>query len=37
MIKINNLNKYYFRKEERELHVVNDVNLELPSSGLVTI
>lgn len=37
MIKINNLNKYYYRKEERELHVVNDVNLELPSSGLVTI
>ncbi len=37
MIKINNVNKYYFKGESRELHVVNNVSVELPSSGLVTI
>ncbi len=37
MIKIDNLNKYYFKGDSRELHVVNNVSLTLPDSGLVTI
>ncbi len=37
MIKINNIDKYYFKGESREIHVVNNVSLELPSSGLVTL
>ena len=37
MIKLTNLNKYYYKGETREIHVVNDVSLELPDKGLVTI
>lgn len=37
MIKISNLNKYYYRGENREIHVINNVSLELPSTGFVTI
>lgn len=35
MIKINNLNKYYNKSKNNEIHVINDANLELPSTGLV--
>lgn len=37
MIKINQINKYYFKGDSREIHVVNDVSLELPKTGLITI
>lgn len=35
LIKINNLNKYYNKSKNNEIHVINDANLELPSTGLV--
>lgn len=37
MIKITNLNKYFFKNKNNEIHVINDTTLEFPSSGLVTI
>ena len=37
MIKTTNLNKYYLKGKENEIHVINDCNLELPDTGLVTI
>lgn len=35
MIKVNNLNKFYNKNKSNELHVINDVTLELPNQGLV--
>ena len=37
MIQIENLDKYFNRKKKNELHVLNDINLELPSTGLICI
>ena len=37
MIKITNLNKYFYRHKSNEIHVINDVSLEFPKTGLVTI
>jgi len=37
MIKITNLNKYFYRHKSNEIHVINDVTLEFPETGLVTI
>ena len=37
MIKINNLNKYYNKGKNNEIHVINDVNVELPDTGFVSI
>lgn len=37
MIKVKNLNKYYLKGKDNELHVINDCNLELPDTGLITI
>ena len=37
MIKITNLNKYFYRKKSNEIHVLNDISLEFPENGLVTI
>ena len=37
MITIKNLNKYFFRNKRNEVHVINDVSLEFPQKGLVTI
>lgn len=36
MIKIQHLNKYYNKGKENEIHVINDVTLELPSTGLIS-
>ena len=36
MIKLTNLNKYYNKKKNNEIHVINDVNLSLPDTGLIT-
>ena len=36
MIKVTNLNKYYNRKKNNEIHVINDVSLTLPDTGLIT-
>ncbi len=37
MIKINELNKYYNYKKSNEIHVINDITLELPEKGLVIL
>lgn len=37
MIKITNLNKYFYRKKYNEIHVINDTTLEFPQTGLVTL
>ncbi|MCR5349547.1 MAG: ATP-binding cassette domain-containing protein [Acholeplasmatales bacterium] len=37
MIKTTDLNKYYLKGRQNEIHVINDCNLELPDTGLVTI
>ena len=37
MIKINSLNKYFNKGKQNEIHVINDISLELPSSGMVAI
>ena len=36
MIKVTNLNKYYNKKKNNEIHVINDVSLTLPDTGLIT-
>lgn len=36
MIKVDNLNKYYNKNKSNEIHVINDVTLELPNQGLVS-
>ena len=37
MIKLNKLNKFYNRNRPNEIHVINDINLTLPESGLVVL
>lgn len=37
MIKLNNLNKYYNKGKQNEIHVVNNIELELPEKGMVAI
>lgn len=37
MIKVTNLNKYFKRKRKEIVHVINNVSLELPETGLVCI
>ena len=37
MIKVSNLNKYYFKDKPNEIHVLNDVSLEFGEKGFVTI
>ena len=37
MIKIKNIHKYYFKNKSNEIHVLNDVNLELEDVGFTTI
>lgn len=36
MIKVKNLNKFYNKGSSSEIHVINEVSLELPSQGLVS-
>ena len=36
MIRIEGLNKYYNKNKANEIHVIDDVSLELPSQGLVS-
>ena len=36
MIKIKNLNKFYNKGKDNEIHVINDITLELPNTGLVS-
>ncbi len=37
MIKLNSLNKYFNKGKQNEIHVINDVSLELPESGIVAV
>lgn len=37
MIKLNNLEKFYNRNRSNEIHVINDINLSLPETGLVVL
>lgn len=37
MIKISNLNKYFYRHKSNEIHVINNTTLEFPETGLITI
>ena len=37
MIKITNLNKYFYRNRDNEIHVINDSTIEFPETGLVTL
>lgn len=37
MIRLNNINKYFNKGKRNENHVVNNVNLELPETGLIII
>lgn len=37
MIKLENVNKYYNKKKSNEIHVLNNISLELPSKGMVAI
>ncbi|QMS84496.1 ABC transporter ATP-binding protein/permease [Candidatus Xianfuyuplasma coldseepsis] len=37
MIKLRKLDKYYNRNKSNEIHVLNDISLDLPSTGLVVL
>ncbi len=37
MIKVSNLNKYFNKGRSNEIHVINNVSLELPDNGFITI
>ena len=37
MISIKGLNKFYNKGRQNEIHVLNDINLELPDRGMVAI
>lgn len=37
MIKLSNINKYYFKNKPNEIHVLNNISLELDDKGFVTI
>ena len=37
MIKLKNINKYYNKGNLNEIHVINDVSLELPEKGIVAL
>jgi len=37
MISIKSLNKYFNKGKSNEIHVINDINLELPEKGMVAI
>lgn len=37
MVKITNLNKYFYYRKSNEIHVINNTSFEFPKTGLVTI
>ena len=37
MIEIKNLNKYFNKQKSNQIHVINDVSLSLPASGIIVI
>ncbi len=36
MIKLNNINKYYNKGKNNEIHVINNTTIELPETGLIS-
>lgn len=36
MIKLEKVNKYYYKGKPNQIHVINDTNMELPSHGVVS-
>ena len=37
MVKLEKVNKYFFRRKKNEIHVINDTSLQLPANGLVAL
>jgi putative ABC transport system permease protein len=37
MIKVNHLNKYFFKNKKNQIHVINDISLDFPDKGLVIL
>lgn len=37
MIKLENINKYFYKGKDKEIHVINETNLEFPDKGLVIL
>ena len=37
MIKLTGVNKYYNRRKQNEIHVIDNTSVELPDSGIVTM
>ena len=37
MIKLSNVNKYFYKGKENEIHVINDTSLDFPEKGLVVL
>ena len=37
MIKLENVNKYYNKGRQNEIHVIDDISMELPEKGIVGI
>lgn len=37
MIRLDNVNKYFYKNKKNQLHVINNTSLELPDKGLVTL
>jgi putative ABC transport system permease protein len=37
MIKLNNLDKYYYKNKSNEIHVIDNTSLEFPETGLVAL
>ena len=37
MIRLSNVNKYFFKGKQNEIHVINDISLELPQKGMVAL
>lgn len=37
MIKLDGINKYFYKNKKNQLHVINNTSLELPDKGLVTL
>ncbi|MBR6897116.1 MAG: ATP-binding cassette domain-containing protein, partial [Lachnospiraceae bacterium] len=37
MISLKNVNKYFFKGRPNEIHVINDVSMELPDRGMIAL
>lgn len=37
MIKLSNVNKYFYKGKENQIHVINDTSIEFPEKGLVVL